>query len=79
MGASPDGIIKCDCCGIEVKCPFSCTDKTFLEATSESGFIPENCFGKFSLKRDRVLLSNAGTNEILFGSIIMVILLFGDK
>ena len=41
MGASPDGIIKCNCCGtgvLEVKCSFSCTDQTFLKATSQSGF-----------------------------------------
>jgi len=30
LGASPDGIIECTCCGrgsLEVKCPFSCKDK----------------------------------------------------
>lgn len=30
IGASPDGIIQCRCCGmgsLEVKCPFSCKDK----------------------------------------------------
>ena len=55
MGASPDGVVMCNCCGrgvLEVKCPFSCTDKMFLEATSELGFFLENCAGKFSLKKD---------------------------
>ena len=31
MGASPDGIVECGCCGrgvIEIKCPYSCRDKT---------------------------------------------------
>ena len=36
----------------EVKCPFSCIDKTFLEATSESGFFLENCGVKLNLKKD---------------------------
>ena len=36
FGPSPDGFVKCDCCGcgvIEVKCPFSCRDRSFLEAS----------------------------------------------
>ena len=31
LGASPNGIVNCSCCGagvIEVKCPFSCTDRS---------------------------------------------------
>ena len=55
MGASPDGLVMCDCCRrgvLEVKCPFSCVDKTFLEATSESKFFLENVDGKFSLKKN---------------------------
>ena len=35
MGATPDGFITCSCCRsgvIEVKCPFSCKDKSFLES-----------------------------------------------
>ena len=54
-GASPDGIVMCDCCGrgvLEVKCPFSCTDKTFLEASSESGFFLQYHGGKFGLKKE---------------------------
>ena len=30
MGASPDGLVCCTCCGhgvLEVKCPFSCKDR----------------------------------------------------
>ena len=36
--ASPDGIVNCSCSGasvIEDKCPFLCTDKSFLEATND--------------------------------------------
>ena len=40
LGASPDGIITCTCCDgvavLEVKCPFSCRDKSFAEACNDS-------------------------------------------
>lgn len=55
MGASPDGLVVCNYCGpgdLEVKCPFSCTDKTFLEATSESSFSLQNHDGEITLKKD---------------------------
>ena len=35
LGASPDGVVRCDCCGLgvlEIKCPFSCRNKRFTEA-----------------------------------------------
>ena len=42
LGASPDGIITCACCSgiavLEVKCPYSCRDKSFLEACNDSNF-----------------------------------------
>ena len=53
MGASPDAIVNCKCCGrgtVEIKCPFSCTDKTFLEATSGPTFCLELIDGAYSLK-----------------------------
>lgn len=52
MGASPDGIISCTCCGkgvLEIKCPYSCHNKTFLERMNESSFFLEEHDGKFSL------------------------------
>ena len=39
FGASPDGIIQCTCCRmgvLEIKCPFTCKDKSFLQASTES-------------------------------------------
>ena len=39
FGASPDGVVSCDCCGkgmLEIKCPFTCKDKSFLMASQES-------------------------------------------
>ena len=55
LGASPDGYVNCSCCGpgvIEVKCPFSCSNQSFLEATNDTNFCLE-CTGdgQFSLKR----------------------------
>ena len=55
MGASPDRIVTCECCGrgvLEVKHPFSCKDKTFLEATAETRFFLTKQNGTFILKRN---------------------------
>ena len=54
MGASPDGLItECTCCGdgvLEVKCPYSCRDKSFLEKTGESRFfLKQDSDGKLLL------------------------------
>lgn len=41
LGASPDGYVKCHCCGsgvIEIKCPFSCRDRSFLESVGDRNF-----------------------------------------
>ena len=54
MGASPDGIIQCICCGkgvIEIKCPYSCRDKTFLETTGDKNFFLELVDGTYQLKQ----------------------------
>ena len=35
IGASPDGIVMCDCCGLgilEIKCPYICRDQSFADA-----------------------------------------------
>lgn len=55
--ASPDGLVKCDCCGrgvIEIKCPFSCRECSFFKASEDS---PSFCLetpedGQFKLKRN---------------------------
>ena len=57
LGASLDGIINCSCYGggvTEVKCPFSCTDKSFLDATNDSKFCLRSIAGggNYELKRD---------------------------
>jgi hypothetical protein len=80
-GASPDGLIMCNCCSqgvLEVKCPFSCTDKTFLEATSESSFFLQNCDGNFSLKKDHAYYYQI-QGQLKFCSTTYGDLLFGEK
>ncbi len=45
LGASPDGVVSCTCCGsgvIEAKCPFSCRDKSIVGSTDDSKF----CLGR---------------------------------
>ena len=49
MGTSP---VNCDRCGqdiLEIKCPFSCKDRTLLEATAESKFFLKD---DLTLKQD---------------------------
>ena len=53
IGASPDGITSCSCCGkgvVEVKCPFLCKDKSFAEAVKDKAFCLEE--ETFLLKQD---------------------------
>ena len=38
MGASPDGLVSCSCCGngvLEIKCPYTCKNKEIHEVASE--------------------------------------------
>jgi putative phage-type endonuclease len=42
LGASPDGLVSCDCCGegvIEVKCPFCVKDKKISESDDKIEFL----------------------------------------
>ena len=39
MGATPDAIVQCECCGvgvIEAKCPFSCVEKSIQSNAVEN-------------------------------------------
>ena len=41
IGASPDALVSCDCCGsgcMEIKCPFCSRDKTIKEAVDQGKF-----------------------------------------
>ena len=55
FGASPDGLINCDCCGcgvLEIKCPYSCIGRCFLEASKDKFFCLEvSDQGNLTLKR----------------------------
>ncbi len=67
LGASPDSFVKCRCCGngvLEVKCPFSCNDRSFLEAIGDRNFCLEKSENDtFVLKRSYLLLSSTTSNE----------------
>lgn len=56
FGASPDGFVKCSCCGwgvVEIKCPFSCRNLSFRKASEESTFCLEILEdGSFTLKKN---------------------------
>ena len=52
MGASPDGVISCKCCGngvLEIKCPYSCRDTSFREKATESTFFLHSIDGELTL------------------------------
>ena len=53
LGASPDGLVECSCCGkgvLEVKCPFCHKDN--LPEENETGFCMLKSEGTWSLKRN---------------------------
>ena len=52
MGASPDGIISCLCCGVgtlEIKCPFKCRHQSISEASDDSSFYIKKQDNRLSL------------------------------
>lgn len=53
VGASPDGIIECDCYGtgvLEIKCPYSCKDVPFEHRAEEQSFSLESISGDLVLE-----------------------------
>ena len=55
LGASPDGIVNCDCCGrgtVEVKCPLCFKDGLPEDLNKSTSFCMEKFQGKWTLKRD---------------------------
>ena len=56
IGASPDGIVHCSCCGtgvLEIKCPYSCKEKPFDERAQERSFFLEaGASGDLVLKKE---------------------------
>lgn len=56
LGASPDALTECKCCGqgvVEVKCPLGAQESSFAEAAREDRnfCLQEYCDGKYKLKR----------------------------
>ena len=48
LGASPNGIINCTCCGmavLEIKCPFTCKERSFLDVSKERFFLHQQAMG----------------------------------
>ena len=58
IGATPDGLVYCKCCEgrvLEIKCPFSCRNKTFSEAVLDnSSFFLADDGGSLALKEDHM-------------------------
>ena len=57
FGASPDGIVQCDCCGIEVieiKSPYSCREHSFAKVSEDSALfcLESSGNGDFVLKKN---------------------------
>ena len=55
LGASPDGIISCDCCGtglIEIKCPHCKKDTTINEAAEDNKFCLKEISGVLQLDQN---------------------------
>ena len=56
IGASPDGLVDCLCCGkgtLEIKCPYSCRDQAFEEASKDKSFcLQSNDSGDLLLTND---------------------------
>ena len=53
LGATPDGIVNCSCCGpgvLEIKCPFRCKESSFEDAASQKSFCLEEENGDLMLK-----------------------------
>ena len=55
LGATPDGLVYCEYCQsgvLEIKCPYSCKDKTFTDAAQQTSFcLQENEDGSLKLKQ----------------------------
>lgn len=57
FGASPDGLVSCECCGngcLEIKCPFCIKDKELEQVANESKTfcLEKNASGNYVLRHD---------------------------
>ena len=55
LGASPDGIVSCDCCNgygvLEIKCPFSCRSVSWQEGIGGANFLEQDVHGTIGVKQ----------------------------
>ena len=55
LGASPDGIVSCDCCSgsgvVEIKCPFSCRSVSWEEGIGKASFLEQDAHGTVGVKQ----------------------------
>jgi len=69
LGASPDGLLSCKCCGtavLEAKCPYSIKDQNIKESYEKVDFL-EVCDGNLRLKRSHRYYSQLTTEIALKG------------
>ena len=55
IGASPDGLVSCSCCGegiIEIKCPYSKKDTSIEEALLDKKFYLREVDGEIKLSKE---------------------------
>ena len=61
LGATPDALISCDCCGknvAEIKCPFRCKEQSIAEVASTGDFclkVSPDGDGELSLDKPTVI------------------------
>ncbi|XP_026064445.1 uncharacterized protein LOC113047301 [Carassius auratus] len=73
VGASPDGLTMCDCCGkgcLEVKCPFKYRSSTIQQAleTKDKNFCLELSYEKLQLKKTHSYYTQMQTQIFVTGS-----------
>ena len=69
LGASPDGVSSCDCCGesiVEIKCPFNMKDKYIVDICNNKSFL---CFenNKITLKHNHEYYYQVQTQLMVSG------------
>ena len=85
LGASPDGIVSCGCCGIgvnEIKCPYCKRDNSINEAVEDKKFCVQSVSGKLALDRTMLIITRCSSNSKYAKKCSiasMVILLSGRK
>ena len=81
IGASPDGLVKCLCCGkgtLEIKCPYSCREQSFEEVAKKKTFcLKQGDTGHLILKKDHDYYHQVQLQMKLCKVYLTVILLYG--